>query len=565
MTVNNQTRKVTATGNGSATSFSFSPMVVFAASELVVVTTVIATGDETVRTEGTGANNWSIAISDFPATGSITYPADEVTPLPATETITIKRVLVLEQATNLNNRGGYFSETQEDTFDKLLMIDLQQQEELDRGIKMPLTTSTSFTAELDGTPSANAGKVLGVSSDGLSMVFYSTISNEISVSSFMETVLDDVDGDAAMATLLAGVAAMAGVRSDLGLGGAAVEGVASGGVADLLRADGDGSTLTGIVSGASDGERANIMLNAFRISVNGGLTVQNMADGVVDEFEDETGVDTVTSANETYDASGDFYWNPLGVGSQIAQGTGTAIGDMTATGGLAAAFDSNTSQATTAGASKAATTNAYIGKDYSAAAQSISQVKVYSSTNSDFTSGVGAVTLTLRGKNGSPPSAYNDGTSLGSVVHTNTSSQNILTIASDNDGPWDYAWVSMEYGSSISLYMCEVEFYNATPPSNMTLVSEASAALAQPDTGYITLWQEDVDSATINTDLTVEVSRDGGVTWDLITLAAEATLASGRVLAGSVTLTSTGTSMKYRIKTLNAKSQKIHAVGLEWS
>ena len=95
MTVATQTTKVTATGNASATTFSFSPLVIYSSSDLEVVTTVISTGVETVRSEGTGASAWALGITSFPATGSITYPQDAVTPLPATETITIKRVLTL--------------------------------------------------------------------------------------------------------------------------------------------------------------------------------------------------------------------------------------------------------------------------------------------------------------------------------------------------------------------------------------------------------------------------------------------------------------------------------------
>jgi len=51
----------------------------------------------------------------------------------------------------------------------------------------------------------------------------------------------------------------------------------------------------------------NIMLNAFRLAVQGSLTQQNMVDGVVDEFEDETGIDGASSTNELYDATNDYY------------------------------------------------------------------------------------------------------------------------------------------------------------------------------------------------------------------------------------------------------------------
>jgi len=51
----------------------------------------------------------------------------------------------------------------------------------------------------------------------------------------------------------------------------------------------------------------NSMLNAFRIAINGSLTKQNMVDGAVDEFEDETGIDTVNSIYEVYDSTDDYY------------------------------------------------------------------------------------------------------------------------------------------------------------------------------------------------------------------------------------------------------------------
>lgn len=139
MTVTSQVKKVTTTGNGSTRTFSFSPIVIFASTDLQVITKVTATGIETVRTEGTGATNWSLDISTFPATGSIKYPADGSTPLPSTETITIKRVLTLEQQTDLDNQGGYFPDVQETAFDKLTMIDLQQQDDLDRSLKVSIT------------------------------------------------------------------------------------------------------------------------------------------------------------------------------------------------------------------------------------------------------------------------------------------------------------------------------------------------------------------------------------------------------------------------------------------
>ena len=52
---------------------------------------------------------------------------------------------------------------------------------------------------------------------------------------------------------------------------------------------------------------ANIMTNAFRIAVQHALTVFNMVDGRLDEYEDESGIDVGASINEDYDAVNDLY------------------------------------------------------------------------------------------------------------------------------------------------------------------------------------------------------------------------------------------------------------------
>lgn len=57
----------------------------------------------------------------------------------------------------------------------------------------------------------------------------------------------------------------------------------------------------------SDKNEANTLINAFRIAVNGALSVQKMVDGIVDEYEDESGIDTVNSLNESYDSTDDYY------------------------------------------------------------------------------------------------------------------------------------------------------------------------------------------------------------------------------------------------------------------
>ena len=156
MTVTSTTTKTAALpGNSSTFTYSFAPMVVYASTNIVVTKTTVTGGAEETLTEGTGANNYSVNITTYPATGSITYPADQVTPMTSSFTLTIKRVLPISQTIDLTNQGGYFPDTQETIADKGTIVDLQQQEVLDRSLTLPVSV-TGVSVELP-VPSALTG------------------------------------------------------------------------------------------------------------------------------------------------------------------------------------------------------------------------------------------------------------------------------------------------------------------------------------------------------------------------------------------------------------------------
>lgn len=72
--------------------------------------------------------------------------------------ITIRRVRPLTQATDIRNQGDGYRETLEDTFDHAIMIDQQQQDEIDRSMKLPESVATSafdptLPADIGGTVS----------------------------------------------------------------------------------------------------------------------------------------------------------------------------------------------------------------------------------------------------------------------------------------------------------------------------------------------------------------------------------------------------------------------------
>jgi len=68
-------------------------------------------------------------------------------------------------------------------------------------------------------------------------------------------------------------------------------------------------TDANIDSDKQDNNAFNISLLGFKMAVNEGLTVFNLVDGVVDEFNDESGIDEAENTNDYYCASSDFYTN----------------------------------------------------------------------------------------------------------------------------------------------------------------------------------------------------------------------------------------------------------------
>lgn len=186
MTVQNQTFSVVGLGNGSATNFSFSPMVLPTSTDITVTKVTISTGAETTLSVGTGANAYSIAATTtFPGTGSVTFPEDTVTPLTTDEKIVMKRVLTLEQQTDLENQGPYFAQVQEDQYDKFVMLDLQQQEEIDRGLKFPEGYGGTIPV-ITGTPAALG--FLQVNSAGTEVNWVAVATVSASVSSVVPLV-----------------------------------------------------------------------------------------------------------------------------------------------------------------------------------------------------------------------------------------------------------------------------------------------------------------------------------------------------------------------------------------
>ena len=111
---------------------------------------------------------------------------------------------------------------------------------------------------------------------------------------------------------------------------------------------------------------------------------------------------------------------------------------------------------------------------------------------------------------------------------------------------------------------------SGTPTAtSTTLVSTAFSATSVPTTSRIVVFEENIDTPTLNTDVIASISRDGGSTFTNATLtdSGYVTGSSGqRILTGQATISGqpSGQSMRWKLALANNRV-KIHGVSLQWS
>lgn len=259
----------------------------------------------------------------------------------------------------------------------------------------------------------------------------------------------------------------------------------------------------------------------------------------------------------------------------IAAGLGTPFGDMVATGGLGAAFNGNTDQANNTCAAKSVVgtshTFAYIGKNFSAAPQKIGKVLIYGSNNSGYVDNIApTVTATVYGKH-SAPTDETDGTVLGSIIFTDLTNESAAREIASSDlvSEWEYAWVLISHDGTPSpsnpLRVAEVQFFPPASGSGFTVASHPVTAAVVPASIRCAVLLIDPAGLTLNTDLVLSVSRDGGTSWTTATLV-ERYLMPGdvRVLdTGDVDVTGqpSGTDLVWRVACASATA-KVDGISL---
>jgi len=325
--------------------------------------------------------------------------------------------------------------------------------------------------------------------------------------------------------------------------------------------------------------QTDIALLGFKVAANGSLAAYGLSKQTVDAFEDASGVDAGASTNENRNASS--YYSSASLVTDAAawvfgaSASGASYGTTIDGGGNGirtdAPFDSTASQAQSACYyNDGALSTRWVGKDAGAGVtQTCSNWSARGSNDYGWNNASvnGSCTIALErsddnitwteeqtGSTSSVP-----GTIGGSI--TETSAHRYWRIKFKT-GTGDMRC------ADFSLYgVKSTETYN----SSMSLVSNSTTADSVPSYADIVMtYTNGAGTTTINTDLKAYVSRDGGTTWTQVTLVADGTSGGHSILtAHNIDISSqpSGTSMRYKIETLNqsaSKETRVQAVSLGW-
>ena len=162
----------------------------------------------------------------------------------------------------------------------------------------------------------------------------------------------------------------------------------------------------------------------------------------------------------------------------------------------------------------------------------------------------------------------NNGTSW-TTLHTVTGNPAVngqYSFAFPNASAYTYYRLYVTGGADPTYLMIDgLRMFAAQTWRDMTLVSSALSPSSAPSVvKLMVLYKDQSASAVLNTDFTAEASRDG-TTWTVGTLSDTGlTLAGFKVLWVAIDVSGqpSGTSVKYRLKTLNTKPQLVKGVAM---
>ena len=170
------------------------------------------------------------------------------------------------------------------------------------------------------------------------------------------------------------------------------------------------------------------------------------------------------------------------------------------------------------------------------------------------------------------PQISSGATTAGSVCESGGAANPLYTACTSEGGPFpgSSCTTGARTGEDGYVLITAASSALAQPGGgSTTITSEPFASGTVPTSSRIVVFEENVDTPTLNTDIIASVSRDGGVTFTNATLSDSGyvTGSSGqRILTGQATISGqpSGQSMRWKLALAN-NTVKIHGVSLQWA
>ena len=208
MSVTSTTNRNSYTGNGTANTYAYS-FKIFDEDHLVVTvqddstppveTTLTKTTDYTVT--GVGSTSGGNVVLVDAAQAWLDGDGDLLTDY----VITIRRVVPLTQTTDIRNQGDFYPEVHEDRFDKLVMADQQQQDEVDRSVKLPESITPSAFDPTLPTDVGTVSKSIVTNPAGDGLVMGPTVDEISNAQTYAQNASDSADEAEEWATKTDGI------------------------------------------------------------------------------------------------------------------------------------------------------------------------------------------------------------------------------------------------------------------------------------------------------------------------------------------------------------------------
>uniref|UniRef100_A0A6H1Z720 F5/8 type C domain-containing protein n=1 Tax=viral metagenome TaxID=1070528 RepID=A0A6H1Z720_9ZZZZ len=289
----------------------------------------------------------------------------------------------------------------------------------------------------------------------------------------------------------------------------------------------------------------NVALNAFRIAVVGSLAGPQKYDaGFLDEFEDESGMDTGSCVSQSYDSTNDLYKGSFNV--DLATGGTVLKSDQDAGNPATNAFDNNTGTRWVSSANITANVS-YIGYHLPAAAK-INKLRVWPN-------GGGANPVQIKIQYSDDGAAWNTLT-----TETCPSVGGAWTELSWINETESHAYWRLLAADSVAATwgIYEIEFIRVG--TGFTLISQnVTAESNDPIKGRVILLVDyNGETITLNTDLLAYISIDDGSNFDQVSLIDGGLYDTDKhILSGDVVITAR-TDKEVVLKLVGANSKDFY-------